>query len=245
MNRPYVFCHMQVSLDGKIIGKFMDIPESKGSGEFFYNVAFGENAHYKHQGWLSGRTTTDDNFTHYKKPELDEQAPEVPAGDFVAEPTGNKYYISIDTSGKLGWAKNTLQYGDTTAEVLEVLTEKVSNAYKAFLREKNISYVITGKDSLDMELLLQKLNDLFQMDLVMLGGGGVLNWSFIQAGLCDEVSVVIAPAADASATSPSLFDTKEGLTDDTPVSFTLKNVETKEDSTVWLTYDVNNKETNS
>lgn len=45
-----------------------------------------------------------------------------------------------------------------------------------------------------MELLLQKLSDLFQMDLIMLGGGGVLNWSFIQAGLCDEVSVVIAPA---------------------------------------------------
>ncbi|GBD64465.1 MAG: dihydrofolate reductase family protein [Tetragenococcus halophilus] len=96
-----------------------------------------------------------------------------------------------------------------------------------------------------MELLLQKLSDLFQMDLIMLGGGGVLNWSFIQAGLCDEVSVVIAPAADASADSPALFDTKGGLTDDTPVSFTLKNVETKEDSTVWLTYDVNNKETNS
>ncbi|MDN6732970.1 MAG: dihydrofolate reductase family protein [Tetragenococcus koreensis] len=96
---------------------------------------------------------------------------------------------------------------------------------------------------LDMEVLLQKLKDVFHMNLVMLGGGGVLNWSFIQAGLCDEVSVVIAPAADASATSPSLFDTKENLTDDTPVSFTLKNVETKEDSTVWLTYSVNNAET--
>ncbi len=239
MNRPYVFCHMQVSLDGKIIGKYMDIPASKGSGDFFYNIAFGEDAHYKHQGWLSGRTTTDDNFTHYKKPALNEQAPTVPKGDFVAEPTGHKYYISIDTSGKLGWDKNTLQYGDTTAEILEVLTEKVSNAYKAFLREKNISYIIAGKESLDAELLLQKLNDLFHMDLVMLGGGGVLNWSFIQAGLCDEVSVVIAPAADAKADAPSLFDTKENLTDDTPVAFTLKNVETKEDSTVWLTYDVN------
>ncbi|WP_028790721.1 dihydrofolate reductase family protein [Tetragenococcus muriaticus] len=241
MNRPYIFCHMQVSLDGKIIGKFMDIPESKGSGEFFYDLAFGKETHYKHQGWLSGRSTTNDNFTHYKKPELGEQAPIVPEGDFVAEPTGNKYYISIDTSGKLGWNQNTLQYGDTTAEVLEVLTEKVSNAYKAFLREKNISYVIAGKDSLDMELLLQKLKDLFQMDLVMLGGGGVLNWSFIQAGLCDEVSIVVAPAADAAADSPALFDTKEGLTDDTPVSFTLKNVEIKEDSTVWLTYSVNNR----
>ncbi|GMA46688.1 riboflavin biosynthesis pyrimidine reductase [Tetragenococcus muriaticus PMC-11-5] len=92
-----------------------------------------------------------------------------------------------------------------------------------------------------MELLLQKLKDLFQMDLVMLGGGGVLNWSFIQAGLCDEVSIVVAPAADAAADSPALFDTKEGLTDDTPVSFTLKNVEIKEDSTVWLTYSVNNR----
>lgn len=240
MNRPYVFCHMQVSLDGKIIGKFMDMPESKDSGKLFYDIAFGEDAHYKHQGWLSGRTTTDDNFTHYKAPKLNEQAPVVPKGDFLAEPTGNKYYISIDTSGKLGWTQNTLQYGDTTAEVLEVLTEKVSNAYKAFLREKNISYVIAGKDSLDIKLLLQKLKDLFHMELVMLGGGGVLNWSFIQAGLCDEVSIVVAPTADASANSPSLFDTKENLTDDTPVSFTLKNVETKEDSTVWLTYKVNN-----
>lgn len=77
----------------------------------------------------------------------------------------------------------------------------------------------------------------------MLGGGGVLNWSFIQEGLCDEVSMVIAPAADGSADAPSLFDTKEGLSNDTPVSFTLKNVETKEDSTVWLTYMVNNRET--
>lgn len=50
-----------------------------------------------------------------------------------------------------------------------------------------------------MELLLQKQNDLFQMDLVMLGGGGVLNWSFIQAGLCDEVSRVVAPAADTAS----------------------------------------------
>lgn len=150
MNRPYIFCHMQVSLDGKIIGKYMDLPESKGSGKLFYDIAFGKDAHYKHQGWLSGRTTTDDNFTHYKKPELNEATPKVPEGDFIVETNLDKYYISIDTSGKLGWESNTLQYKDTTAQVLEVLTEKASNAYKAFLRKKISLILLLEKILFDM-----------------------------------------------------------------------------------------------
>jgi riboflavin biosynthesis pyrimidine reductase len=125
--------------------------------------------------------------------------------------------------------------------VLEVLTEKASNAYKAFLRDKNISCIIAGQDCLDEKLVLLKLKDLFDMDVVMLGGGGVLNWSFIQKGLCDEISIVISPTADGSASSPSLFETKEGVSEVSPISFSLKNVETQEDSSVWLNYLVNNK----
>lgn len=243
MDRPYVFCHMRVSLDGKIFGKHSKLPENKTSGDWFYDIAFGENAHYKNQGWLSGRTTTDDNFTNYQKPVLNENIPEVPQGDFIIDTKLDKYYISIDPAGKLAWESNTLTYRDTKAQVLEVLTEKASNAYKAFLREKNIPYIVAGKNTLDAKLVLKKLKLLFHMDLVMLGGGGVLNWSFIQEGLCDEVSFVIAPVADGAATAPSLFETKEGVSDDLPVSFTLKNVETNEEGAVWLTYMVNNRET--
>ena len=72
MNRPYIFCHMMTSLDGKIIGDYMETPEGEQAGSVFYDIAFGKNAYYKHQGWLSGRVTTDDNFTFYEKPELDE-----------------------------------------------------------------------------------------------------------------------------------------------------------------------------
>lgn len=32
MNRPYIFCHMMTSLDGKIMGKYMETPESKVAG---------------------------------------------------------------------------------------------------------------------------------------------------------------------------------------------------------------------
>ncbi|MBS0941859.1 MULTISPECIES: dihydrofolate reductase family protein [Leuconostoc] len=242
--RPYIFCHMSITLDGKIIGPSSQAPESKPAGKVFYDLAFGKNAFYQHEGWLSGRTTTDDNFTHYQKPVLDEDAPQVPDGDFVAEasPTMDKYYISIDPSGKLGWQSKTFNYQDTTGEVIEVLTEKASNAYKAFLRKLNISYVIAGKDKLDSELVLKKMADLFQMKTIMLGGGGVLNWSFIQQGLCDELSLVMKPVADGSPDTPSLFQSKEGLSDNTPVSFTLTDIQVKdkENGIAWLRYLVNN-----
>ncbi|EUJ33866.1 hypothetical protein MFLO_01540 [Listeria floridensis FSL S10-1187] len=236
MTRPYIFCHMQTSLDGKIIGNYMETPEGRAGSDWFYELAFGTNAHYKHQGWLSGRTTTDDNFTHYKKPNLPKNPPQVPDGDFIVPTRHTKYYISIDPSGKLGWETNTLTYRDTEAHVVEVLTDRASNAYKAFLREKQISYVLAGKSSLDAGLALEKLRDLFNLQLVMLGGGGVLNWSFIEQGLCDEVSVVISPAADGAAESPSLFETKAGLSGDAPVAFELQGAETNSSGAVWLRY---------
>ena len=237
MNRPYIFCHMLTSLDGKITGNYMEVPEGEQAIREFYDIAFGKQPYYKHQGWLSGRVTTDDNFTFYEKPELDENAPTVPEGDFVARKS-DMYYVSIDLSGRLGWKSHVLTYEDTTADVIEVLNSRASNAYKAFLRRLGISYVIAGEDALDYDLLLAKLKTLFGIETLMLGGGGVLNWSFIQAGCCDEISIVMAPAADGSRETQTLFMTKEGLTTDTPRSFKLLEAKVLDSGSVWLRYKV-------
>ena len=240
MNRPFIFCHMMTSLDGKIMGNYMDDPASGPAGDAFYEIAFGKAPKYRHQGWLSGRVTTDDNFTLYRKPTLNENAPPVPEGDFVAK-KAPMYYVSVDPAGRLGWESNTLTYVDTTAHVLEVLTEKAPNAYKALLRGLGISYIIAGQNHMDTALALSKLKTLFGIETLMLGGGGVLNWSFIQAGFCDEVSLVVAPCADGSTKTPTLFQSKEGLSTEEPVSFTLKSADILEGSALWLRYTVNNK----
>ena len=220
------------------MGNYMDTPACAAASDAFYQIAFGAKPYYRHQGWLSGRVTTDDNFTFYKEPALEETAPPVPEGDFVADAHAGMYYVSIDPSGKLGWESNQLTYVETTAHVLEVLTGKVSNAYKAFLRKLNISYIIAGEEQLDYGLLMEKLYQLLHIETLMLGGGGVLNWSFLQAGLCDEVSIVLAPAADGSNDTPALFAVCDGLSADIPVSFQLQQVEVLEDSVVWLRYTV-------
>lgn len=239
MNRPYIFCHMMTSLDGKIMGGYMDTPQGTAAGNVFYDIAFGKEPYYKHQGWLSGRVTTDDNFTFYKAPALEENAPEVPAGDFIAQPNFGMYYVSIDPHGKLGWESATLHYVDTTAHVVEVLTEQVSNAYKAFLRKLGISYIIAGKTELDYALALSKLKENFHIETLMLGGGGVLNWSFLQAGMCDEVSIVLAAAADGSPDTPPLFRAQKGLSQNLPIGFTLKEAKVMDGDSVWLRYTVN------
>lgn len=87
---------------------------------------------------------------------------------------------------------------------------------------------------------MEKLYHKFNIKTLMLGGGGVLNWSFIQAGLCDELSLVMAPVADGASQSPSIFETKESLTSDKPVGFELKNVEVLENGGIWLRYLVKN-----
>ncbi len=235
MNRPYVFCHMMTSLDGKIMGAYMDTTEGEITGNIFYQIAFGKKPYYKHQGWLSGRVTTDDNFTFYEKPALDEKSPTVPAGDFIAL-NAPMYYVSVDPSGRLGWKSNELVYNDTHAHVIEILTEQASNPYKAFLRKLGISYLIAGDKTLDYALLMEKLKNIFGIKTLMLGGGGVLNWSFIQAGMCDEVSIVIAPVADGSDKTPSLFSSKGNFSSEQPVSFKLQNIEKTDDGSLWLRY---------
>ena len=70
----------------------------------------------------------------------------------------------------------------------------------------------------------------------MLGGGAALNWSFLQAGMCDEVSVVMSPAADGSPTTQTLFMAKDGLSDDTPIGFELKEAKVMDGGSLWLRY---------
>lgn len=241
MNRPYVIIHTHTSLEGGIHS--MDLPGFRSASRQYQDLALTPGRQVLEiDGYLNGRVTAEDNATHYRKPDVDEKAAPVPEGDFIADPSAPMYYVSIDPSGRLAWQQNRFDYGGVSSHIIEVLTARASNAYKDFLRRLNISYVIAGDDALDNALVLHKLATAFGMDRVMIGGGGVLNWSFLQSGLVDEVSIVMAPIADGSPDSPRLFMTKEPLSKVQPRSFSLIEAKPLEDSTVWLRYRVNRNE---
>ena len=253
--RPYIFCHMETSLDGKIMGKYLWIEETNAEEDSFYALFAGENAAYKPQALLNGRITVEDNFTFYQKPELKENFEPVPEGDFLPQNPGTDFYLIVaDPSGKVAWQNGVLDdfYGHQKAQVVELVTEKASEAYKAYLREKGISYLVCGKEHIDAPLACRKIKETLKVETLMLGGGGTINWSFIQQGLVDELSVVIAPAADGNTStqtlfmakaglSDELFMAKAGLSDDQPVVFKPQDVKLMPDGKVWLRYLVEGK----
>lgn len=139
MDRPYIICHMSTSLDGKITGSYMETPEAESAFEEYERI----NQFYHPQAWINGRVTIDENFTFYENPELPENAAMIPHDDYIAVRNAENYIAAADPSGRLGWKQNYVEYaGRPKAYVIEILTEQVSNAYLAFLKEKrNLLYL--------------------------------------------------------------------------------------------------------
>jgi riboflavin biosynthesis pyrimidine reductase len=84
-------------------------------------------------------------------------------------------------------------------------------------------------------LLLEKISTRFDVRTLMLEGGGGINGSLLQAGLIDEVSVLIAPVADGHMGEATVFDVS--ATHFTPQRLALEEVERRSD-VLWLRYRV-------
>jgi len=234
MTRPFVVSHMLISMDGKVMGNYMKTPEESAIAPYYREITEGKV--YTGQASLCGSQTAEDDMTFGAAPDLDPDAAPVPEGDFLAEHDFTKYNFVLDRTGRLGWQKN--YFGGTDPEhIVSVLTENVSNEYKDFLRRKNISYLICGKDRIDFELLLEKMHDLMGIETLTVSGQHI-TWSMIRQGLVDEVSYVIVPIADGSSTYQTMFMAREGMSDDIPVIFELMDMEKLPGDGVWLRYKV-------
>ncbi|MCR3883963.1 2,5-diamino-6-(ribosylamino)-4(3H)-pyrimidinone 5'-phosphate reductase [Methanotrichaceae archaeon M04Ac] len=74
----------------------------------------------------------------------------------------------------------------------------------AFLREK-CEIVVSGEEKVDLGELLSILKKK-GVERLMVEGGATLNWSLIEAGLVDEISVYIGPMIIGGEGAPTLVD---------------------------------------
>ena len=120
--------------------------------------------------------------------------------------------------------------------MVAVLSERVSDEYLAFLRERGVSYLLAGARDVDLPLALEKIGARFCVRTLMLEGGGRINGGMLRAGLIDEVSLLVAPVADGRIGTPALFDVDGD--DVTPQRLALESVERRADDVLWLRYRV-------
>ncbi len=193
MERPYIIYHMTTTMDGKINGSFLELESVRPVTDFYYEC----HRQFKTDAFLCGRVTMQESFTGEALPDLTAWKGQFfPREDCVAKADAPFYAVALDTKGKLNWSADHISDQDPgydNAHIIEILCESVSDAYLGFLRDKGISYLFAGKNTVDLPLAMEKLTALFGIKSLLLEGGGITALGFAQADLIDEVSFLMAP----------------------------------------------------
>lgn len=222
MKKPYIICHMMMSVDGRIDCKMT--AQLAGEPEY-YSTLSALNAPTR----ISGRVTAETELTSGDKfvPQNNEI---IGKTDFAKNSSANQFNIVIDTKGTLRWN----QEKDSTFPHLIITSELVTKEYLDYLNQQNISWITCGKDRVDLAQAMEILKSEFDVDRLAIVGGGKINGAFLDAGLIDEISILIGAGADGRINQPTLFDGR--LENRKPVALKLTGVKSYDDGAVWLRY---------
>ena len=230
MNRPYIICHMTTSIDGKVTGEFLSLPESEAAVEAYYEI----NRKYKADAYACGRVTMEGSFTGGFQPDLTPfSAAKVERTDYIADTEANYFAVAFDRKGRLGWTDSRIHDEDPgydDAHIINVMCEElVSDAYLAYLKRIGVSYLFAGKTELNLLLAAEKLKALFGIETLLLEGGSVINGAFQIEGLVDELSLVVSPVVAGKEDKP--------LCDGSGMEgYHLQEVKQMEKDVIWLNY---------
>lgn len=194
MNKPYIVCYMMTSVDGRID---CDMVGQLAGVEDYYPLLDELGL----QSAISGKTTA--------RLELAEPGEFTPKNNvaFGTETVSKKtdsasgYTIVVDTKGTLLW-KHDSQYDKPH---ILITSKQVSREYLSYLDEKNISYIVTGDFKIDLAAACEVLRESFGIERLGIVGGPAINTAFLDAGLLDEVIVLIGAGIDGRASLPTVF----------------------------------------
>ena len=145
--KPLVICHMVASVDGRTLTSRW-WPEDLGRRAVFERLheRLGVDA------WLVGRVTGQEYAKRDAYPHHGDQR--YPRESWFARRDASAYGVVLDAHGKIAWGRADI--GDDP--IVVVLTEQVSDAHLAGLREDGVSYIFAGARELDLGLALEVLN---------------------------------------------------------------------------------------
>ncbi len=228
-DRPFVACHMSMSLDGRVTGSFLRLPQCEAATRAYYRI----NREYGADAFACGRVTMEESFTLGHRPDLSRfDGSVIPPMDHVADENASFFAVAFDRHGSLGWKTPCIEDEDPGyggAHIVEVLCESVPQACLSYLHSVGVSYIFAGKDEIDLSLALRKLREIFGIRRLLLEGGSLLNGSFLREDLIDELSLVMMPVTSSEG-DRSLFDRS------VTASFALEEVRMLEEGAAWLRY---------
>lgn len=233
--KPYVICHMLQSIDGKITGKFFQETITQSLSRLYRKMS----QEYDADALVYGSVTANEIFIYDQSIDLSVFSNQkMEKKDHILLNEKNKWLVVIDPLGSLAWDNQALTHERLKDKnVIEVLSENVSDEYLAYLKTIGVSYLFAGKESLSMKMVLEKLKNELHVKKVLLQGGGIVNESFVNEGLVDEISLIISPVIDGESNVPTSFESGSLIYPITGLSsYHLVKTQILQHSGLWLNY---------
>ncbi len=223
MNKPYIICYMMMSIDGRIDCAMTE----KLPGDEYYKILDS----FKTPSFLYGRVTAElemalpGKFSSKANSLLNKE-------EFYKAISSDGYEIIVDSHGTLLWEDQI----NKEKPLLIITTEKVNKEYLNYLNEKHVSWIACGKDKINLKRACAILKEEFNVDRMVVLGGGHINGSFLEADLLDEISVLIGSGVDGREGMCAIFD---GLPMNSEVKqLKLEKVESFDSGAVLIKYRV-------
>ena len=177
--RPYIISHMMTSVDGRI-----DCPMVGQLSTDEYYIALEKLGPCSK---LSGRITTALECSAVKEESTPMEGTPIGHKSVYVANKSDEYTIIVDTYGKLRW-----QEGEADGHpLLCIVSEQVSEKYLETLRTSGISWIATGAERIDLPQAMELLCEHFGVECLAIVGGGHICGGFLEAGLIDEVSIMV------------------------------------------------------
>lgn len=219
------------SVDGRLLTDRWTEPfDGKSKGELMgIYAAIGRRLNT--DAWMFGKNTLCEGCFPQKFPAAD---PTPPAGPepFVARRSSDRLFVVADPEADILFERSTVR-GDS---IVTILPETAPAAYLQHLRDQGVSYLFAGHDGKDLRSAMQTLAEAFGVERLSLQGGGIIDGAFLEAGLIDELSLVVYPGIDGSADSTSIFHYVGRGNPAQGQRLELLSAETMDDGVVWLRY---------
>lgn len=233
--RPKIICHMMSSVDGKLLTSRYTPPFDGKTIDEVVDSYFDISSELKGDAILIGRTTVQE----FSLPQSFENKGYKPTNNpvnFKGNLSRKNTVVLIDPKGKILYEGEYSQ----TDNYITILSEQVSDEYLDHLRERGISYIFAGTEGNDLVRAVNVLCEEFGIETLLVEGGGFVNGAFLNAGLIDELSLMIYPGIDGLSGIPSIFEYK-GQPDGKPAagqSLELSDMKMLDDGIVWLYYRI-------
>lgn len=121
-----------------------------------------------------------------------EKVPEETEEDFKPSEQGGLWAIP-DSKGIMKGFLHVLRQSEYCRDVVVFVSEKTSQDYLDYLKERNYNYHMIGKENVDLKEALDILNKEYYAEKIIVDGGPTLNSLLLEVGLIDEISLIISP----------------------------------------------------